>query len=174
VRLLAVSGSLRSQSTNTRLIKAASQLAPEGTTIDVSACPGRLPLFTPDIEASSVPEVNVWCGEVKAANGLILSFPEYAGGYPGALKNAFDWLVATDAHVEKPFMILSTSDRSRLARDSFTKVLCTMSGICVEEATVTVPLLGTDLSVEEILQDEELRQPLANAIQRFIAAISAG
>ncbi|MGH8264427.1 MAG: NADPH-dependent FMN reductase, partial [Steroidobacteraceae bacterium] len=61
-----------------------------------------------------------------------MSTPEYARGYPGALKNALDWLVNTDAFVNKPFMLLNASSRSTVAQETLVTVLQTMSGIHVQ------------------------------------------
>jgi NAD(P)H-dependent FMN reductase len=101
----------------------------------------------------------------------VISTPEYAGGYPGALKNAFDWLVATDAYVNKPFMLLNASPRSAVAQATFAKVLATMSGVHVEGASTTIPLLGTKLDVSEILENHEYSEKIRESIGRFAAEV---
>jgi len=109
--------------------------------------------------------------DVREADGLVVSTPEYARGYPGSLKNAFDWLVGTDAFVRKPFMLLNASARSTVAHETLTTVLETMSGVHVVEATTTIPLLGTGLEVADVLADAEFARQMRPALGRFVEAI---
>lgn len=174
MRILGVSGSLREASTNARLLVAATHLAPRGVDMRVSSSVAALPLFSPDLEPSSNSVVDLWVQEIRCADGLVISTPEYAGGYPGALKNAFDWLVATDACVHKPFMLLKASPRSVIAQDTFAKVLETMSGVHIESASTTIPLLGTKLHVSEILENEEFSENIRYSLRLFVAEIESG
>src|SRR5215471_687580 len=92
-RILAISGSLRAVSSNTALLRAAAMLAPAGVEIRVYDGLGDLPHFNPDLEGAEPPVVKDFGAQVGAADGIILSTPEYAHGVPGVLKNALDWLV---------------------------------------------------------------------------------
>ncbi len=132
---------------------------------------GELPPFNADVDVSRVPAVERWVREMRAAEGIVVSTPEYAGGYPGALKNAFDWLVATDAFVAKPFMLLNASARSIRAQQTLATVLETMSGIHVESASTTIPLLGKSLTVEEIVATPELATRIRDSLSRFAAEV---
>ncbi|MGN6149776.1 MAG: NADPH-dependent FMN reductase, partial [Rhizomicrobium sp.] len=89
VRLLAISGSLRAVSTNTALLRAAMLLRPAGMTIDFYDGLATLPHFNPDDDVEPLPlTVADWRAKVAAAEGLLISSPEYARGIPGSLKNA--------------------------------------------------------------------------------------
>lgn len=172
MRVLGISGSLRQASTNSSLLSAAVLLAPPGMHLTQTASIAALPLFTPDLEPSRIDVVERWVGEVRDADGIIVSTPVYAGGYPGALKNAFDWLVGTDAYVSKPFMMLSASDRSQFALDSFVKVLETMSGVHVEDASTTIPLLGRSLSPADIVANAPFAERIRSALDQFVDEVS--
>ncbi len=167
--LLGVSGSLRAQSTNSVLLAAAKLAAPAEVDFRIAEHIDALPHFNPDIDPNSIEEVSHWAALVKSADGLVISTPEYAGGYPGVLKNAFDWLVQTDAHIKKPFMLLNASGRSRLAQDTFSKVLTTMSGLLVPEASTTFSLLGKSVPVDDILKAH--RTQLNESLALFCAGI---
>ena len=173
MRILGISGSLRSASTNTSLLTAATNFAPNGVEFHVATLIGELPAFNPDTNTEQFPAVNAWIQEVRASDGIIVSTPEYARGYPGALKNALDWLVGTDAYVDKPFMLLNASARSRVAQDTLTTVLETMSGVHIANASVTLPLLGTTLSAAEIQTNQEFAAQILRSLTVFIDAISA-
>lgn len=92
-QLVGISGSLRQGSFNTALLKAASGLLPEGTTLDVRTLHG-IPLYNADDEASSgLPTaVQVLKDAVAASDGVLLVTPEYNNSIPGVFKNAIDWM----------------------------------------------------------------------------------
>lgn len=91
--LIAISGSLRRNSFNTRLTSALADRAPDGITIEAATLHG-IPLYNGDLEdAEGIPEaVGALRGRIQAADGLILATPEYNGAMPGVFKNALDWL----------------------------------------------------------------------------------
>jgi NAD(P)H-dependent FMN reductase len=169
--LLGICGSLREASTNRRLLAAAQTLVPPGVEMRVTSCVGRLPLFNPDLRAEDFEVVREWLDEMRAADGIVVSTPEYARGYPGALKNALDWLVSTDAYIDKPFMLLNASARSVVAQETLTIVLETMSGVHIESATTTVPLLGTRAEVPDIVGNPEMAHRIATAVRTFVAEL---
>src|SRR5690242_4563901 len=92
-RLLGISGSLRKASFNSGLLRAAVDLAPEGTTLLAGSIEG-IPLYNGDDEREQgIPEaVQVLKRQLAAADGLLLFTPEYNNGMPGVFKNAIDWL----------------------------------------------------------------------------------
>jgi chromate reductase len=93
MKILAISGSLRQGSLNTKLLRALPKLAPDGMEIEVATLHG-IPLYNGDDEAASgKPEAVVALdGRIRAAEGIIIATPEYNFSIPGVLKNATDWL----------------------------------------------------------------------------------
>ena len=168
---IAVSGSLRHASSNTLLLAAAASLAPEGMVIRIDRSLGELPHFNPDLDPLESSVVRGWIDSVRQAQGLIVSTPEYAHGLPGSLKNGLDWLVGSDAFVNKPFMLLNATARSTFAQDSLIEILSTMSGLHVREASTTVPLLGKDPEECARLIREQYAGQIRNALERLQFAI---
>ncbi len=173
IQILGISGSLRAESTNTRLLRAATNFVPPGVDFHLTTKVAALPLFNPDIAPSESDAVEQWIREVRAADGVIVSTPEYARGYPGALKNALDWLVNTDAWIHKPFMLLNASSRSTVAQSTLTTVLETMSGIHIDAASDTLPLLGTKMTVSQIVGNSEFAAKIQRGLQTFAVAVQA-
>jgi chromate reductase len=96
VKILAISGSLRAQSYNSALARAACELAPEGVEVDVYEGLGTLPHYSQDLDIEGVePEaVRDLRARIESADALLVVTPEYNGSVPGVLKNALDWLSA--------------------------------------------------------------------------------
>lgn len=92
--ILAISGSLRANSTNLALLQALQRYAPDEINIDLYSSLDTLPIFSPDLEEPHRPENVIQLIDlIKSADGLIISSPEYVRAIPGGLKNAIDWLV---------------------------------------------------------------------------------
>jgi chromate reductase len=94
VKILAVSGSLRADSYNTNLLRAAIEAAPEGVEISLFDPAGirDLPIYDQDLEDEEVPaSVAELREQWSAADAILFATPEYNGSVPGGLKNAIDW-----------------------------------------------------------------------------------
>jgi chromate reductase len=91
IRILAFSGALRAASTNTALVRAAQQLAPEGVEIELYDGLRDLPYFDQDLEGEPPAAVVELREKIAAADGVLISSPEYNYSIPGVLKNALDW-----------------------------------------------------------------------------------
>ncbi len=169
MNVLGFSGSLRRESSNTRLLQVAMALAPAGLDITLANTLGELPHFSPDTAVESVPVVNGFVAEVRSCDGILVSSPVYAGGYPGTLKNALDWLVGTDAFIGKPFAFLSASNRVPAVQASLRVVLETMGGIHVPDATTLVPILGKKLETVELMADRSYSRAIESALVAYQA-----
>lgn len=171
LELLAVSGSLRSTSYNTAVLKALQQIAPPSIRVNVFEQMADLPLFNPDLEANLPAAVAQLKQQLGRADGLIIASPEYAHGISGVLKNALDWLVSGEEFVYKPIALINTSPRATHAQAALREVVTTMSGIIIEKASVAVPLLGTHYSAEDIFQQASLVEILQLSLGAFHSAI---
>lgn len=94
IKLIGISGSLRKESFNTKLLRAAVELAPEGVSLEMYSI-ADIPLFNEDLEppaAANYPDAVVRFREAIAkADGVVFVSPEYNYSIPGVLKNAIDW-----------------------------------------------------------------------------------
>ncbi len=88
-KILGVCGSLRKQSFNLSALKAAQQLLPADTTLDIYDIAG-LPLFNQDEEQNPTPKVTDFKAKIRAADAILFAVPEYNYSIAGVLKNAID------------------------------------------------------------------------------------
>ena len=94
MKVLAVSGSLRAESHNTSLLRAAAAAAPEGVEVELFDPAGlaELPLYDQDLDGRDAPGSVERLREAWAeADAILFATPEYNGSVPGGLKNAIDW-----------------------------------------------------------------------------------
>ena len=174
MKIVAISGSLRKASSNTAALRAAARLAPAGVHVAMFDGIAGLPFFNPDLDGAVVPTtVAAFRDVIGGANGILISSPEYARGVAGVIKNALDWLVASLEFPDKPVALLNTSPRATHALAALRLTLETMSARIVDEACVTLPLLGRASGEDDIVADEELAAPLRTAMSHFVAAIKA-
>lgn len=172
IKILALSGSLRTASYNTAAIEALQILAPGNIEIMIGLI-GDLPLFNPDREGEYIPALEKLVQALKISDGLVIASPEYAHGISGPMKNALDWLVSGVEFPYKPIMLINTSPRASHAQESIREVLKTMSGIVVDKACVSVPLLSSDLDVGGIVESEEISSILKTGLDELYTEIKS-
>lgn len=103
MKLLGISGSLRTGSFNTSLLNAAAELMPEGAEMEVATIHG-IPLYDGDVEAEGLPPAVVDLKErIAASDGLLLVTPEYNNSIPGPFKNAIDWTSRPSSDIPRIF-----------------------------------------------------------------------
>ncbi len=164
IRILAISGSLRASSSNTAVLRAAITLTPKNVDITVYGGLAELPHFNPDLDCGAAPHpvADLRC-QLQASDGVLISSPEYAHGVPGAMKNALDWLVGSGELVGKPVALINTSPRATWAQASLTETLTVMMASFLNEASITLPLLGRELDAIGIAADPEISLVLRSA-----------
>ncbi len=88
--LLAISGSLRTGSYNTALVRAFQKHVPEGAVLEIADI-SSIPLFNQDFEKELPVAVVDLKKKISSVDGIIISTPEYSRSIPGVLKNVLDW-----------------------------------------------------------------------------------
>ena len=90
IKILGIAGSLRKQSYNRGLLKAALELAPSACSLEVFEL-DEIPLYNQDKEGKLPTAVALLKKKVRAADAILIATPEYNYSIPGVLKNALDW-----------------------------------------------------------------------------------
>jgi NAD(P)H-dependent FMN reductase len=152
MNILALSGSLRATSENTRLLRALACLAPVGRGVVVYSGLGELPLFNPDIEFPNPPAVAKLREAINAADAVVIASPEYAHGVSAVIKNTLDWMVGNESFVNKPVALLYAAPRATHAYLSLRETVTMMSANVIEAASITLPIPLTNLTEENIVQ----------------------
>ena len=105
-------------SVNQGVLKYIQQSFKEEIVVDIYDKVGKLPIFNPDLEGDLLPPiVKDLQNKVAAADGILLSTPEYVFSLPGNLKNLLEWNVATTVFSEKPIAIIIAAASGQKAFD---------------------------------------------------------
>jgi chromate reductase, NAD(P)H dehydrogenase (quinone) len=173
MRLLAITGSLRTTSSNAALVRAVSRLAAPGVVVDVYADLAMLPHFSPDLDVEPLPEpVAALRAAIGSVDGLVIATPEYAHGMPGSLKNALDWLVSAPEPIHKPVLLISASPSGAAhAHAQFSEVLRTMSMRLVDGGAHVYSRAKLDAYGE--VADEAMLAAIAADVARLVALAEA-
>jgi chromate reductase len=92
MRVLGISGSLRHDSHNSALLRAAAERLPAGAELVPFERLGEIPPYDEDVEVDGVPEVvRDLRDAIRTADAVLIATPEYNHSIPGQLKNALDW-----------------------------------------------------------------------------------
>jgi len=99
-KLLGISGALRADSTNSKLLREAARLYGADSYVEANL---NIPLYDGNLESNSgLPEeVKLVVQQIAEADAVLISTPEYNGAVTGVLKNALDWI---SRHWEKPMV----------------------------------------------------------------------
>jgi Predicted flavoprotein len=111
VRVLGISGSLRRNSYNAALLRAAQELAPDGMAIDAFDLT-PIPFYNDDVRLQGFPPaVEEFRMKIRQADALLFVTPEYNRSIPGVLKNAIDWAsrAPDQPFDDKPVAIMGAS-----------------------------------------------------------------
>ncbi len=177
LKLLCISGSLRSGSTNTALTPA---VAHHFGAADVTQANLRLPLYDGDLEdAEGIPaEVREIADQIAAADAVVISTPEYNGALSGVLKNALDWVsrVKGKPWEAKPVVLMAAAaGRAGGARSAYSARLAMVPfrPLMVPAPEVLVPRARQAFAEDGTLLDPSTDKRLAQAMAQLRAAALA-
>ncbi|AIF46987.1 NADPH-dependent FMN reductase [Dyella japonica] len=176
MKLLAISGSARHDSTNTALLRAMKRLAPEGVEVSVFHRLDSLPVFSPDAEGERTPvAVLRFLERVAQADGIIISSPEYVRAIPGGMKNAIDWMVSRLEVIGKPIALAHASHRGDEMLASLRTVLATVSDGFLSQVFLRTPLVGkSPAEVDVMMSEPDQAAQVIGFLSELATAIRAG
>jgi NAD(P)H-dependent FMN reductase len=175
-RIVGISGSLRTGSFNTSLLRAAIEVAPPELEIDVASI-REIPLYDGDLEAAQgLPQaVKDLKDRIASSKGLLLVTPEYNNSIPGVFKNAIDWVSRPASDIgrvfgDKPVALMgATPGRGGtvLAQNAWLPVLRTLGARLWTGRTLTVGGAQRAFDANGKLVDDDVRKLLVSFMTGF-------
>jgi len=181
--VVAISGSLRRDSYNGLLLRAAAASAPAGMQIQLYDDLASVPLFSEDLEAAAVPAgVRRLREHIANADAVIIATPEYNQSVPGVLKNAIDWLSRPpdEVLVGKPVAVIGASAGrwgTRLAQSHLRHVLYAAEALVMPQPSLFIGNAAKLFDDTGRIMDESTTRVLQDLLLCFdgwIANLSVG
>jgi chromate reductase len=178
MRILAISGSLRRDSHNSALLRAAADLLPPDVKMTIYERLEDIPPFNEDRLDPPPPPVQHLRDAVETADGVLISTPEYNSSIPGVLKNALDWLsrpLIESPLRNKPAAVIgaSTGMFGAVWSQAETRKVLGAIGARVLDLELPVPTAHEQFTDVGQLSDENLERELVTALTALVDAINA-
>jgi NAD(P)H-dependent FMN reductase len=179
LRILLVSGSLRSGSSNAAVLRTVRALVPDGVEAELYERLGTLPHFNPDDDVDPLPPaVSELRAGIAAADAVLFCTPEYAGALPGSFKNLLDWTVGGGEIYGRPVAWVNASGHAAPtgganAHDSLRIVLGYTGADIVEDACVRIPVARAMVGADGLIDDGGVRRGLTAVIEAIAAHVRA-
>ena len=186
MRVLGITGSLRRDSYNHALLRAAAERLPAGAELIEFDGLREIPPYDSDLEELETPAAVAELRQaMREADAVLVATPEYNHSIPGALKNALDWAsrpAGQSALTGKPAAVIGASTGmfgAVWAQAETRKVLAALGGRVVEaelpvaRAAELYENGNLELSPEQSEHLEEILAELAVSVEQLREPIAA-
>lgn len=171
-KFIGISGSLRSKSSNTGLLRAMQQSTDEAYTLTILDY-SSIPLYDQDVEdTGNLPSVDQARATIAMADGIIFACPEYNGYFSAALKNLIDWGTRkSNIWANKPVLIVSAGGGGGGSRacKQLTALLTDIKAHVMPDPDIHVKIFSQPSPVDGTgtVTDKTLSDKLTNAATAF-------
>lgn len=179
MKVLGISGSLRRDSRNTALLRAAGEFLPDGAELELWDGLKTVPPYDEDDDVEPAPAAVADLRDaIAGADAILIATPEYNHSLPGQLKNALDWAsrpLATNPLRNKPVAVVGASSGAFgavWAQAELRKVLAA-TGARVVEGEVAVGHAHAKFDADGRLTDETLTDALAEVVDALVTVTRA-
>lgn len=177
MKILGISGSLREDSHNTKLLRAAGREVPADVEFEIYDGLRDVPPYDEDIDGEPHHSAVARLREaLKEADAVIFATPEYNSSIPGQLKNALDWMsrpLVSNPVRFTPVAVVGASTGAFgavWAQAELRKVLAAM-GARVVEGDATLGYAHQRFDESGVLTDDEVREQLHAVLGQLIAEV---
>jgi chromate reductase len=174
IRILGFAGSLRKNSYNKLLLRAAASLLPESAQLELFDI-GEIPLYNQDTEERGIPGiVQRFKEKIESADAILITTPEYNHSYPGVLKNAIDWASRPYGHNSfdgKPVAVMSAAPGifgGVAAQDQLKQVLIALNMRLVAQPAVIIASADCKFDLNNELTDADAKQFMKQLLANLV------
>ncbi len=168
IKILAVSGSLRANSSNNTIIKAVAVMAPAGVQFTIYTGLGQIPPF--DDSQDTPPAVADFRRQLQTADGIFICTPEYAFGVSGVLKNALDWTVSSGELVNKPLALVTAATGGEKAHAALLLTFTALSSSIPEGGELVISYVRSKLDANGNISDAATAAKLQSVLEALVSS----
>ncbi len=170
IKILAISGSLRNNSSNHKVINTIATMMPESIDFIIYNNLGNLPHFNDD---DSYEIIHEWRRLIKEADGVLICTPEYAFGVPGSLKNALDWTVSSGEFYDKPVALITASSSGDKAHTALLHTLTALTAKMTDSTKLLIPFIRSKFNEKGQVSDVSMLGEIKKLINSLIQLIES-
>jgi chromate reductase len=179
MKILGLSGSLRRDSHNTRLLRGAGTLLPAGAELVEFDQLGAIPPYNEDEESSPPASVRALKDAIASADALLIATPEYNSSIPGVLKNALDWASRPRAGsplAGMPAAVIGSSTGlfGAVWAQAETRKVLGSTGARVVDRELPIGQVDEALDARGLPLDEDAREALSATLDELLELAAAG
>jgi chromate reductase len=178
MKILGISGSLRADSYNTKLLRAAAELLPREAELELWSGLKAVPPYDEEDDVEPAPAaVAELRAAIAEADAVLFATPEYNASIPGVLKNALDWVsrpLKSNPLRNKPVAVVGASTGAFGAvwsQAELRKVLASI-GARVVEGDVAVGHAPSRFDEHGRLADEQLLEQLIEVVGALVSEVA--
>jgi chromate reductase len=177
VRILGISGSVRTGSYNSAALDVAEGLLPDGVQLDRFTGLADLPVYSEELDVGGRELTVAWLrGAIARADGILVATPEYNASLPGGLKNALDWAsrpFPDNSLRNKPVAVIGASTGIFGAIWAQAETRKILKAIGARVLDVELPIREAESRFRDRRLDPEIENQLGELIGALIDAIQA-
>ncbi|MBL0736866.1 NAD(P)H-dependent oxidoreductase [Flavobacterium sp. GN10] len=168
IKILAISGSTRSNSSNFKILKYISNYLKPEFEVEFFEDLEHLPHFNPDLDTDNPPqEITSFRNKIISADGVLICTPEYVFSLPGSLKNALEWCVSTTIFSNKKTGLITASASGEIGHEQLMLVMKTLEAKFDEATQLLIQGVRGKVNAEGEIVSEQTENALQNFAKNF-------
>jgi chromate reductase len=168
IKILAISGSTRSNSSNFKILKYISNCLKPSFEIEIFEDLESLPHFNPDLDTDNPPqEITSFRNKIRDADGVIICTPEYVFSLPGSLKNALEWCVSTTIFSNKNTGLITASASGEMGHEQLLLIMKTLEAKFDDRTQLLIQGVRGKVNAEGEIVSDQTAKSLQNFAENF-------
>lgn len=168
IKIFAITGSTRSNSSNYKILKYISENIKTGFEFEIFEDIAEIPHFNPDLDTENPPkEVKEFRDKITQANGIIICTPEYVFSLPGSLKNALEWCVSTTVFSNKKAGLITASASGEMGHEQLLLIMKTLEAKFESDTQLLIQGIRGKINDEGKIINKETETALQSFINNF-------
>ena len=152
--IVIINGSAATQSSNSKLIEWMANYLQHNVEVKVFNDLRELPHFNPELSIENTPSsIVAFRSMMAAADGVIISTPEYVFSIPSGLKNAIEWCVSTTVFTDKPMALITASAHGIKGHEELQLIMKTVMAKFTQDTTLLISGIKGKMNSEGELTD---------------------